>query len=141
MGDLKALLLRILPFVLVAVVLIGVGFTIRTQVLALAEARNAAQYEQLAISAAKARLDTLLQYKADESMLQERTARAELLMPAETGEGAVVRDIQATADAANARFLTVRFGELAPGEKYNEIPMQITFEGRYEEMLSLLDGL
>jgi len=139
--DLKGLLAKIVPLLLVAVLVLGMGFLIRSEVLALAEARNAAIDEQKAIAHAEARLQTLLQYQADESILLDRMAKVERLMPSEAGEGLLVKEIQAVANSANTRFLTVRFDKHTQGDQYKEIPLQITFEGRYEGLLELLDGL
>jgi Tfp pilus assembly protein PilO len=139
--ELKALLVKILPFALIAVVLIGIGILIQSQVHALAYAMNAAANEQLAIAQAEARLQILLQYKANESILKERMARAERLIPVEAAEGTLVKDIQATADLANTKFVQVRFDKYIPGQEYTTIPLQISFEGRYQGLLVLLDSL
>lgn len=63
------------------------------------------------------------------------------LLPSSPSEDGIIRDIQSGADLSGMHFVFIRFGERVKGEGYEEMPVSLSFEGKYHQVLHFLDYL
>jgi Tfp pilus assembly protein PilO len=123
------------------VVVALLGLVIYNQYNNLQDARAAVQAEKEAITRAEARLAHLQNLKANEVELRAQLAYLEGLVPEKPSEDDLMNYIQSAANYAGIRFVQVRFQPRIVQEKFVEMPLTITFEGRFRELLTLLEVL
>ncbi|MEW6276901.1 MAG: type II secretion system protein GspM [Bacillota bacterium] len=116
-------------------------FLIFVQVNALRAAQDAAAGEKAALARDQARLQQLSRLKEQAPLLRAQLARAERLLPAAPAEAALLNDIKDAANKSGARVVQIRFENRAAKQGYVEMPLKVTFEGRYQGLLNLLAEL
>ena len=99
-----------------------------------------AEKEQM-VAQAEARLATLKELSLKEDEMREELAHLEGLMPSLPLENQVIRQFQAAADEAEIEMIAVRFADRVNGEDFVEMPLNLTFEGRYRQLRMLLSEL
>lgn len=97
--------------------------------------------EQSQVQLLEAHIETLLQLKAQEDEFRRHLALLEELMPEEPAEEQFINYIQGIADEYGAKLTQVRFGERIPSEDYAEMPLELSIEGSYHQLLAFLDSL
>ncbi len=107
----------------------------------LQEARTTVNEERQALELAEARLARLEDLKEEEDVLRARAAFAEGLIPEQPSEDVLLNYLQAAANQSGIRFVQIRFQDRVQEERFVEMPLTMTFEGRYQELLSLLQKL
>jgi Tfp pilus assembly protein PilO len=142
MNERRGLNLREVLIAVGIVILIGLmGLAVYSQYGKLQDARAAVAAEKQAIAAAQAKLAHLQALKANEVELRAQLAYMEKLIPSEPAEDQLLIYLQSAAKFAGIRLVQVRFQSRVVTEKYVEMPLTLTFEGRYTELLSLLNTL
>lgn len=99
----------------------------------------AVETEEMVLSQAKSRLESLKGLKEREGEFREQLAVLEQMMPAGAGDDQLLIDLQSAADLSALRFASIRFGELAEAEGFTAVPVNLTFEGQYFGIINLLD--
>lgn len=135
--QLKELLQPALGIVALALILV----LIFNQYGALKQAREKVAEEQLALARVQAQLSDLEQAKAQAAELEQQFARYELMMPANPGEGVLISTLRSYAEDTGANFVSISFGERVNKSGYNEMPVELVFEGSYHQLLRLLNRL
>ena len=135
--NLREVLIAVACVVVVALL----GLVIYNQYNNLQDARAAVQEEKEAIARAEARLAHLQNLKENEAELRAQLAYLEGLIPETPSEDGLLNYIQSAANFSGIRFVQVRFQPRTAQEKYVEMPLTITFEGRFRELLTLLEVL
>lgn len=95
--------------------------------------------EEMTLTQAKARLESLKKLKEREGEFREQLAVLEQMIPGEPGDAQLLVDLQSAADLSALRFASIRFGERAAAEGFTAIPVNMTFEGQYFGIINLLD--
>ena len=108
---------------------------------ALKDVRAAVAEERLAVARVQAHLRDLEQTKEQAAQLEQRLKLLESMMPAAPDEDRLIAVMRDYADSSGMELQQVRFKERAAREGYHEMPVEITFEGRYNELLYLLSDL
>lgn len=137
----KASQQTILAVLLGIIILAGMAFLLYNQNNALHEAREQVEQEKLACRQAEARLTDLIKLSKEAPALEERKINYEQLIPADPGENLLITGIQGLADKSNTHFLGIKFDKRISKDGYEEMPIQLTFEGRYHGLLMLLDNI
>jgi flagellar basal-body M-ring protein/flagellar hook-basal body protein fliF len=99
------------------------------------------EQEELALQQEEARLLNLIALSKQAPELEERKARAEALLPPLPKENTLLTGMQDLGVESKTDLLEVSFGERIPQQGYDEMPLNLTFEGRYHGLLKLLDNL
>ncbi|HHV35937.1 MAG TPA: type 4a pilus biogenesis protein PilO [Syntrophomonadaceae bacterium] len=131
----------IISVVLGAAILACMIFLLYNQANALKEARFQVEQEESTLQKEEGRLLQLISLSKQAPELEERKARAEELIPAFPGESLLITGIQDLADKSKTDLLDVSFEKRVPKKGYDEMPIKLTFEGRYHGLLILLDNL
>lgn len=131
----------VLSVVLGVAILACMIFLLYNQTGTLQEARAQVEQEELALQQEEARLLNLIALSKQASELEERKARAEALLPPLPKENTLITGMLDLGVTSKTDLLQVRFGERIPQQGYDEMPINLTFEGRYHGLLILLDNL
>ncbi|MGI6078974.1 MAG: type 4a pilus biogenesis protein PilO [Fastidiosipilaceae bacterium] len=131
----------ILTVVLGVAILGCMIFLLYSQTNALKEARSQVEQEETALRQEERRLLNLIKLSKQVPELEERKAHAEALIPPLPNENLLITGIQDLADKSKTDLLQVRFETRIPKKGYDEMPIKLTFEGRYHGLLILLDNL
>jgi type IV pilus assembly protein PilO len=131
----------ILTVVLGVAILACMFYLLYNQANALKEARAQVEQEESALQQEDDRLLNLISLSKQADKLEERKARAEELIPVVPNEDLLLTGIQDLADKSKTDLLQVRFEKRIPKKGYDEMPIKLTFEGRYHGLLILLDNL
>lgn len=131
----------------IIIVVLGVAilacmiYLLYNQTATLQEARDQVEQEEIALQREEANLLNLVALSKQAPELEERKAIAEALLPPLPKENTLLTGIQDLGDKSETDLLQVRFGERIPHQGYDEMPINLTFEGRYHGLLKLLDNL
>ncbi|MFZ5644798.1 MAG: type 4a pilus biogenesis protein PilO [Bacillota bacterium] len=131
----------ILIFLLIALVLASMLILIYNQLLTARGAYLGVAEEQAALARDQDRLEQLASLKNRAGELQESVARFDHLMPREPEEQSLLNDIDALAGQCGAQLTGFRLEERVNGQEYIEMPFKATFQGRYQNLVSLLGEL
>ncbi|MFY9272573.1 MAG: type 4a pilus biogenesis protein PilO, partial [Thermacetogeniaceae bacterium] len=107
----------------------------------LKEAREVVEQEQITLKKEQSRLNYLIQLSKQAEELEQRKKYLAELIPPLPDEDLLITGIQGLADQSNTDFLQVRFENRIAKEGYEEMPVILTFEGRYHGLLTLLDNM
>ena len=122
-------------------VLIFLVFILYIQVGALQSAWQDVATEKTSLAQVQLRLQDLLAAREQFNGLQELLNRFDRLVPAQPEESVLLGDLETAADAANTDFNQINFDNLVAQKGYVEMPLKLTFMGRYQELISLVDRL
>lgn len=111
------------------------------QINALKEAREVVEQEQITLKKEQSRLNYLIQLSKQAEELEQRKKYLAELIPPLPDEDLLITGIQGLADQSNTDLLQVRFDNRIAKEGYEEMPVFLTFEGRYHGLLTLLDNM
>lgn len=131
----------ILIFFIIAAVLGVMVLLIYSQTMAARAAYGSLTAEQAALSRDRDRLDRLVGLKNRAGEMKERVARFDHMMPREPEEHALLNDIKAVADSCGVHLVQIRLEERVNGQGYVEMPFKATFEGRYNNLVNLLQEI
>jgi Tfp pilus assembly protein PilO len=131
----------IISVVLGVAILACMIFLLYNQTSTLQEVRAQVEQEEIALQQEEARLLNLIALSKQASELEERKARAEALLPPLPKENTLITGMLDLGVTSKTDLLQVRFGERIPQQGYDEMPINLTFEGRYHGLLILLDNL
>ena len=131
----------VLTIVLGVAIMACMLFLLYNQTNALKEARAAAETEEKAYQSEQERLNNLIKLSKQAPALKERKARVEALIPPLPNENLLIIGIQGLADKSKTDLLQVRFEKRVAKQGYEEMPVKLTFEGRYHGLLILLDNM
>jgi Tfp pilus assembly protein PilO len=133
---------QIVIAVLLGVVILScMIFLLYHQINALKEARAEVEEEQITLQKEQNRLNYLIQLSKQADELEQRKKYLAELIPPLPDEDLLITGIQGLADQSNTDFLQVRFENRIAKEGYEEMPVILTFEGRYHGLLTLLDNM
>ncbi len=104
-------------------------------------ARATVEQERQELQQQEERLERLEDLKENEAQIRAQLAYLEMLLPDQPKEDEMIQYLQGAADLAGIHFLQVRFLPRVEEERLMVMPMTIGFEGRYQEMLKLLEVL
>ncbi|MBS4030498.1 MAG: type 4a pilus biogenesis protein PilO [Clostridiales bacterium] len=99
-----------------------------------------AEEEQL-LALAQTRLQSMIQLKEQSDEMEEKLELLTQLLPGSPAEDDLIVDLQSGADLSDMGLFQIRFGERVSKEGYQEMPLNLVFEGSYHEILHLLDYL
>ena len=116
-------------------------FLLYIQVGALRVAWQNVSNEKASLAQVQARLQDLLAAREQFDGLQELLLRFDRLVPAKPEESVLLGDLETAANAAGADFNQIHFDNLITQKGYVEMPLKLTFIGRYQELLNLMDRL
>lgn len=131
----------IITVVLGVAMLACMFFLLYNQTNALKEARSQVEQEETALKQEEMRLLNLIKLSKQAPELEERKALAEALIPPLPNENLLIAGIQDIADKSKTDLLEVHFDKRVSKQGYDEMPIKLTFEGRYHGLLILLDNL
>lgn len=100
--------------------------------------------EDLKVARLTARLESLRQLSQKEDEMRAQMALLDQLMPCNPLEDDLIRSLQRSADAAEISMMHIRFGERIDSidsEDYVEMPLNLSFEGRYVHLVQLLSHI
>lgn len=98
-----------------------------------------AETEELQLSQARLRLQSMKALAEREEEFKEALVVLEQLLPGTAGDERLLVDMQSAADLSALRFTVIRFGERVGSEGYYTIPLNFSFEGRFHGLLNLLE--
>jgi Tfp pilus assembly protein PilO len=124
----------VLSVVLGVAILACMIFLLYNQTGTLQEARAQVEQEELALQQEEARLLNLIALSKQAPELEERKARAEALLPPLPKENTLLTGMQDLGVESKTDLLEVSFGERIPQQGYDEMPLNLTFEGRYQQL-------
>lgn len=128
--------------ILLFVVVFAVGLMlILMQFNALNEGKARLVEEEQQLALAQTRLQSMIQLKAQSEEMEEKLELLTQLLPGTSAEDDLIVDLQSGADLSDMGLLQIRFGERMSNEGYEEMPLNLVFEGNYHEVLHLLDYL
>ncbi|HHW28247.1 MAG TPA: type 4a pilus biogenesis protein PilO [Syntrophomonadaceae bacterium] len=116
-------------------------FLLYHQINALKEAQAVVEEKQVILQKEQSRINYLIQLSKQAEQLEQRKKYLAELIPSLPNENLLITGIQGLADQSNTDFLQVRFNERIAQKGYEEMPVVLTFEGRYHGLLSLLDNM
>ncbi|MDI6799088.1 MAG: type 4a pilus biogenesis protein PilO [Actinomycetota bacterium] len=90
------------------------------------------------LSSAEATLTRLKALKRDASKLEADLAKLKIRLPDESEIPTLIIDVNKIAKDAGIEFIQVAQSEWVGGEGYTEIPLNITMEGRYFDIIDFL---
>lgn len=102
------------------------------------EARARVAGEQEALAKIRAHLVELEQLREQAPVLERRLAMFERQMPSEPNEDMVIKSIGDYAEATGPQVLKISFKQRVNKDLYTEMPVDMVFEGHYQELLQLL---
>ena len=97
--------------------------------------------EQQQLGLAQSRLLGMMSLEKNKDELNADYELVVGLLPSLPSEDGIIRDIQSGADLSGMHFVFIRFGERILGEGYMEMPVNLSFEGNYHQVLHFLDYL
>ncbi|MEW6244734.1 MAG: type 4a pilus biogenesis protein PilO [Bacillota bacterium] len=125
----------ILVFALVGVVLLSLALLSFRQVRALSDVKARVAEEQVLLSQTRAILEKMREAEKQAVQLESQRMLLDRLLPGEPKEDELMLQLQLWADLADMQLMQVRFGDRVKKEGYLEMPVQITLEGKYHQML------
>ena len=123
------------------VVLAFLIFLLYIQIGALRTAWQEVSTEKTSLAKVQSRLQDLLAAREQFDGLQELLNRFDRLVPDQPDESDLLGDLETAADAACTDFNQIRFNNRVTQKGYMEMPLELTFIGRYQELLNLVDRL
>ncbi|GEM_PF-702695 len=137
--DTEVLSLRSTKIVLVvgALVICGLAFANYQQYGAMADARRWLIDEEKEVEEAEAQLKSRLDLAEREEAMEKALQSMERMVPPRPGESEIISDIQSWADDAGIGFISIRFADRIDDEQYVQMPLELSFEGHYTDMLDL----
>lgn len=97
--------------------------------------------ESLNVVRLNARLESLRQLAEREDEMRTQMALLDQLLPGSSEEDSLIRILQRSADAAQISMVHIRFGERIDRDDHVEMPLSLSFEGRYQHLVDLLDNI
>ncbi len=131
----------ILLIVLAVIAVLALGFFIYRQVGIRADLLESIEVEEANVAAAKTRLDYLQDLAARSDEMEESLEIMSRLIPDEPLEDELIVQLSAEAEAVDIGLIQIRFDERSEGEGYVEMPINLSFEGRYLQAIELLKSL
>ncbi len=131
----------VITIVLGIAILACMIFLLYHQINALKEARTVVEEKQVTLQKEQSRLNYLIQLSKQADELEQRKKYLAELIPPLPNEDLLITGIQGLADQSNTDFLQVRFENRIAKDGYEEMPVILTFEGRYHGLLTLLDNM
>jgi len=125
----------ILVFALVGVVLLSVVLLLFRQVRALSDVKARVAEEQVLLAQTRAILQKMQEAEKQAEQLENQHMLLDRLLPGEPREDELILQLQLWADLADMQLLQIRFGDRVKKEGYIEMPVQVTMEGKYHQML------
>ena len=129
------------PIALAVVVLAIMIFLIYGQYSVHQDLVDRVEEEDLNVVRLTARLESLRQLAEKEDEMRTQMALLDQLMPGNPLEDELIRSLQRSADAAKISMMHIRFGGRIDSEDYVEMPLNLSFEGRYEHLVQLLSHI
>jgi Tfp pilus assembly protein PilO len=135
----KNLLLTILA---VIAIIAGIALVV-LQVLNVRDLRQQAEEEQLALDSSRAMLARRQEHRENAPAYRERIAVYEQMVPGEPGEEQILRYFDLLSDEYDIRVIEIRFDnrEINEDPGYVRMPLTVTLEGRYQDLIGLLGHL
>lgn len=130
-----------LTVVLGVIALACMIFLIFSQLGSLRETKKAVSAEKLAIVNAERQLQLLQELREMGPAFTQRLAYVENLVPAQPAEGDIIAYLEKLAQRAGTRLVQLRFERRVAAGGYTEMPLLLTFEGRFHEVMDLLTAL
>ncbi len=125
-----------------AIVILGIMiFLIYGQFSARQDLVDRVQEEDMNVVRLAARLENLRQLAQREDEMRTQMALLDRLMPGSSEEDSLIRILQRSADAAEISMVHIRFGERIDRDDHVEMPLSLSFEGRYQHLVDLLDNI
>lgn len=131
----------VITVVLGVAILACMIFLLYHQINTLKEARAVVEQEQISLQKEESRLNYLIQLSKQADELEQRKKYLAELVPPLPNENLLITGIQGLADQSDTDFLQVRFENRIYKEGHEEMPVILTFEGRYHGLLTLLDNM
>lgn len=99
--------------------------------------------EKLALAQAEALLKQRLEYQANAPFYREKARKLQQMIPTQPQEDDLLRLINRTVEEYDLRVHEIRFEARAPNAEqgYVRMPLVITIEGNFRNMIALLDYL
>lgn len=97
--------------------------------------------ENSALEMEKVKLEQLEMLTEKDSAIAAYVNTCQKMMPSTPEESILLEYIQNAASEVMANIAQIRFDERAPGEKYTAMPLNISFEGKYTDLVNLLGKL
>lgn len=116
-------------------------FLIYTQYNALRDLRAEVELEEMAVTAARSRLNRLVDHRNNAPEYEERLQYATRMIPPEPGEDAMLRYIQSLTQDYDLRAIEIRFDARSEQDGYTSMPLTITIEGSYNDLRMFLRQL
>lgn len=129
------------------VLIIGVAglallvFLLYMQIGALQAAWQEVATETTSLNQVQLRLQGLLTAREQYSGLQELLHRYDSLMPAKPEEKALLNILETTAEETGTIFNQIQFDGRITQQGYVEMPIKLSFTGRYQGLINLIDHL
>ena len=130
------------PLLIAGVVaLVFLAFLLYVQIGALRTAWQNLSIEKTSLTQVQAHLQVLLGAREQYDGLQELLIRFNRLVPAQPDESVLLDDLQIVANASSTDFNQIQFDNRVNQQGYVEMPIKLTFMGRYQELLNLVERL
>ena len=99
--------------------------------------------EKMALDQSEALLNQRLEHQKNAVAYQERYARLKLMIPDNPEEEEILRYFAYLAEEYDLEIPDIRFGErvASEGQAFIQMPLEIAMEGRYRELVALLNHL
>lgn len=131
-----------LPVIVLGIAsLLLVGLIFYNQVNAIKAARAELAAEQAALVQTSTRLQNLMQLKENSSEFSEKMIQIEKSLPADPQENELINDLNIISGKAGVELVQIRFENRVPQENFVEMPLKLSFQGSYNNLLNLLVGL
>ncbi|KAB2951314.1 type 4a pilus biogenesis protein PilO [Heliorestis acidaminivorans] len=101
-------------------------------------AREAVREEQQQLNQAKVRLQELVAIKANVDIMENNLAYLERRLPFQPRQDDIIKVLHSTAGQSGTHLTNLRFGNEASKDGYVEMPLTLSYEGRYHDVIALL---
>ncbi|MFO8192704.1 MAG: type 4a pilus biogenesis protein PilO [Bacillota bacterium] len=142
-ADLKYSRKEVIIIALIGLLIIAGLVLVFLQARSLGELREEVREEEIALDEARALLARRMQYRDKAEQYKWELQTMERLIPAEPEEEELLRYFDRLADEYDMNVQSIRFDTRTSGEEENYVrmPMNIVLEGRYRDLVLLLNHL
>lgn len=140
--DLKSITFKdLLVLLVLAAAVLMLAFIVYSQVRTMDQLQQELNEEEMALNEAMVRLETLRGIQEEAPLLEEQLAAYEENIPPDPQETLLLTYLSDLGDSYMERFTSISYGERQEQEEYIEIPVDMSFDVYYYDLLPLLEEL
>lgn len=124
-----------------ALILAGMSFLLYSKLVLISNNDALTQAEESGLEQDSITLRQLEKLSSEDKALKSYISACNAMLPEKPEESALMDYIQGISNDAMADLVQIQFEPQTKGEKYITMPLKVTFESKYEDMLAFLEKL